>query len=112
MAMPGTLSAKLKVGRGIAMAVIWTIVFVLGLGLGLLVGIQGLADLVQRASTSTTEARTAVVAVATAMVLTGIYGIMATHRNLRHSVDLIAEVDRARNETMAQESARYAQRPK
>ena len=82
------------------------------LGLGLLVGLSGLADLVQRASASTTEARTLVVAVSVAMTLSGLWGIAASHRNLKHSVDLIAEVDRARTETIALESTRYAQPPK
>jgi hypothetical protein len=85
---------------------------VVGLGLGLLVGVPGLADLVQRGSASTTEAKTLVVAIAVAMFLSGLWGIAASHRNLRHSVDLIAEVDRARTETIALETNRFMQRPK
>lgn len=110
--MPNSFSAKAHVGRRVAMTVLWTIVLVVGLALGLLVGLPGLADLVQKASASTTEARTLVVAVAVAMVLSGFWGIGASHRNLRHSVDLIAEVDRARTETIALESTRYLQRSK
>lgn len=94
------------------MAVLWTIVFVVGVGLALLVGVPGLAGLVQQASVSTTGARTLVVAIAVAMVLSGFWGIAASHRNLKHSVDLIAEVDRARSETIALETSRYMQRPK
>ncbi len=94
------------------MSVLWTVIFVVGVALALLVGVPGLADLVQRASVSTTEARTLVVAVAVAMILSGLWGIAASHRNLRHSVDLIAEVDRARTETIALESTRYLQRPR
>lgn len=110
--MPGSFSSQMRVAQRVAMTVFWTVIFVVGLGLGFLVGVPSLADLVQRASASTTEARTLVVAVAVAMTLSGLWGIAASHRNLRHSVDLIAEVDRARTETIALESNRYMQRPK
>jgi len=110
--MPGSFSEQARVGRRVAMSVLWTVILVVGVALGLLVGVPGLADLVQRASASTTEARTLVVAVAVAMILSGLWGIAASHRNLRHSVDLIAEVDRARTETIALESTRYMQRPR
>src|SRR5216117_1112517 len=109
--MPVSFSSQMRVGQRLALTVFWTVIFVLGLGLGLLVGLSGLADLVQRASASTTEARTLVVAVSVAMTLSGLWGIAASHRNLKHSVDLIAEVDRARTETIALESTRYAQPP-
>ncbi len=110
--MPVSFSSQMRVGQRLALTVFWTVIFVLGLGLGLLVGLSGLADLVQRASASTTEARTLVVAISVAMTLSGLWGIAASHRNLKHSVDLIAEVDRARTETIALESTRYAQPPK
>jgi len=86
--MPGSFSEQARVGRRVAMSVLWTVILVVGVALGLLVGVPGLADLVQRASASTTEARTLVVAVAVAMILSGLWGIAASHRNLRHSVDL------------------------
>ena len=108
--MPGALSSQARVGRRVAMTVLWTVIFVVGLALSLLVGVPSLADLVQRASASTTESRTLVVAIAVAMVLSGFWGIAASHRNLKHSLDLIAEVDRARTETIALESTRYMQR--
>ena len=110
--MPAALSSQARVGRRVAMTVLWTVIFVVGLALSLLVGVPSLADLVQRASVSTTESRTLVVAVAVAMVLSGFWGIAASHRNLKHSLDLIAEVDRARTETIALESTRYMQRSK
>jgi len=110
--MPGALSSQARVGRRVAMTVLWTVIFVVGLALSLLVGVPSLADLVQRASVSTTESRTLVVAIAVAMVLSGFWGIAASHRNLKHSLDLIAEVDRARTETIALESTRYMQRSK
>jgi hypothetical protein len=109
--MPGSFSSQMRVAQRVAMTVFWTVIFVVGLGLGLLVGLPGLADLVQRASASTTEARSLAVAVAVAMTLSGLWGIAASHRNLRHSVDLIAEVDKARTETIALETNRYMQRP-
>src|SRR5207247_752748 len=59
----------------------------------------------------TTEAKTLVAEVAVGMFLTGAYGIMASHRNLKHSVDLIAEVDCARTETLVRESTRFMQPP-
>ena len=110
--MPAALSSQARVGRRVAMTVLWTVIFVVGLALSLLVGVPSLADLVQRASASTTESRTLVVAIAVAMVLSGFWGIAASHRNLKHSLDLIAEVDRARTETIALESTRYMQRSK
>lgn len=110
--MPTALSSQARVGRRVAMTVLWTVIFVVGLALSLLVGVQGLADLVQKASQSTTESRTLVVALAVAMVLSGLWGIAASHRNLKHSLDLISEVDRARTETIALESTRYMQRSK
>ena len=110
--MPVSFSSQMRVGRRVALTVFWTVVLVVGLALGLLVGLPQLADLVQQASASTTAARTLVVAVAVAMILSGLWGIGASHRNLKHSLDLIAEVDRARTETIALESTRYLQRPK
>lgn len=110
--MRGTYLSQLRVARRIAVTVLWTVILVVGVGLGVLVGVPQLASLVQRASEWQTEARTLVVAVAVAMILSGLWGIGASHRNLRHSVDLMSEVDRARTETIALESTRYAQRPK
>jgi hypothetical protein len=110
--MPGTYYSQMRVGRRLALTVFWTVVLVLGFGLALLVGVPQLATLVQRASEWGTDARTLVVGVAVAMILSGLWGIGASHRNLRHSVDLMSEVDRARTETIALETTRYAQRPK
>ena len=110
--MPVSFSSQMRVAQRVALTVFWTVIFVVGLGLGLLVGVPGLADLVQRASLSTSGAQAIVVAVSVAMSLSGLWGIAASHRNLKHSVDLIAEVDRARTETIALESTRYTQPPK
>jgi hypothetical protein len=109
--MRATVGSQIRVGKLIAFPVFWTVILVVGLALGLLVGIRSLADLVQRASASTTDS-TLVVAVAVAMLLCGVWGIAASHRNLKHAVDLIDEVDRARTETLVMESARHEQRPK
>jgi chromate transport protein ChrA len=110
--MPEPLSSQMRVGRRLAMAVFWTMILVVGTGLALLVGVTQIADLVQRGAGWSAEARTGVVAVAVAMVLSGLWGIGASYRNLRHSVDLITEVDRARTEAMALESTRYTERQK
>jgi hypothetical protein len=110
--MPVSFSSQMRVARRVGLTVFWTVIFVVGLGLGLLVGVPGLADLVQRASSSTSGAQPIAVAVSVAMTLSGLWGIAASHRNLKHSVDLIAEVDRARTETIALESTRYTQPPK
>jgi hypothetical protein len=91
--MSAPFSAQARVGRRVALTVVWTVVLVVGLAIGLLVGLPDLASLVQ-------------------MVLSGIWGIAASHRNLRHSVDLIAEIDRARTETIRLDSSRYMQRSK
>src|SRR5438132_699056 len=56
--MPAPSSSQIRVGPRLAFTVLWTVVSVIGLGLGLLVGVPGLADLVQRGSASTTEAKT------------------------------------------------------
>jgi len=108
--MPDSYSVRARVGRRVALTVLWTIVFILGLAIGLLILVPGLADLVQQASASTLEAKSLAAAVSVAMVLVGLWGISASHRNLRHSVDLIAEVDRARKETIQLESTRYMQK--
>src|SRR5436309_15816822 len=104
--MPAPSSSQIRVGPRLAFTVLWTVVSVIGLGLGLLVGVPGLADLVQRGSAPTTEPKTLVVAVAVGMFLTRAYGIMASHGNLKHSGDLIAEVARVRTETTVREPAR------
>src|SRR5438270_11730595 len=99
--MPVSFSSQMRVGQRLALTVFWTVIFVLGLGLGLVVGLSGLADLVQRASASTTGARILVVAVSVAMTLSGLWGIAASRRNLKRSVDLLAQVGRARGGSIA-----------
>src|SRR5256885_11103974 len=104
--MPVSFSSQMRVAQRVALTVIWTVIFVVGLGLGLLVGLPGLAALVQRGSESTTEAKTLVVAVAVAMSLSGLWGVAASHPNPKNSVALISAVDRARSETIALQSTR------
>src|SRR2546428_7586948 len=109
--MPVSFSSQMRVAQRVALTVFWTVIFVVGLGLGLLVGLPGLAALVQRGSESTTEAKTLVVAVAVAMSLSGLWGIGACHRNLEHSVDFISPGDPALTETVSRQSTPYAQTP-
>src|SRR5256885_13640266 len=99
--MPVSFSSQMRVAQRVALTVFWTVIFVVGLGLGLLVGLPGLAALVQRGSESTTEAKTLVVAVAVAMSLSGLWGVAASHRKPKHSVDFIATGRPGRAETHA-----------
>lgn len=100
-------SSQAHVGRRILLTVLWTVVFVVGLALAVLILVPDLASLVQEASISTLESRTILVAISVALVLIGLWGISSSHRNLRHAVDLISEVDRARKETIQLETTRY-----
>ena len=45
--------------------------------------------------------------IAVALVMLGLWGIAANNRNMKHAVDMIAEVDRARKETIQLESTRF-----
>lgn len=105
-------SRQAHVGLRITLTVFWTFVFLVGLAIGLLLSVPGFADAVQRVFTSTIESTSVSLALAVGLVLLGLWGIASSHRNLRHSVDVIAEVDRARKETIQLESTRYMQQPK
>src|SRR5438105_12942257 len=94
--MPVSFSSQMRVGQRLALTVLWTVIFVLGLGLGLLVGLSGLADLLQRASASTTEARTLVVPVRVARTPSALWVIPARKRTLKQSVDLVPAIERGR----------------
>ena len=100
-------STQAHVGRRIFLTVLWTIVFVVGLGIAVLLLVPDLASLVQQASVSTAVPKTILVAASVALVLIGLWGISASRRNLRHAIDLISEVDRARKETIQLETGRY-----
>lgn len=110
--MPTPYSRQAHVGLRVSLTVVWTIVLIVGLAIGLLVSVPGLAEATQRAMTSTIESTSVSLAVAVGLVLLGLWGIASSHRNLSHSVDIIAEVDRARKETIQLESTRYMQPPK
>lgn len=105
-------STQAHVGRRIALTVVWTVILILGLGIALLIAVPGLADLVQQASASTFEFKTISVAVSVAMMLLGLWGISASHRSLRYSVDLLARIDEARRQTIELEATRYMQKDK
>ena len=110
--MSASISTQARVGRRVLLTVLWTIVFVVGLGIAVLVLVPDLASLVQQASTSTAVPRTILVAISVALILIGIWGISSSQRNLRHAVDLISEVDRARKETIQLETTRYLSKGK
>lgn len=109
--MGSSASSQAHVGRRILLTVLWTVIFVVGLAIAVLLLVPDLANLVQQASASTVP-KTILVAVSVALVLIGLWGISASHRNLRHAVDLIAEVDRARKETIQLETTRYLSKGK
>jgi hypothetical protein len=103
------LSTQAKVGRRIMLTVLWTMLLIVGITIGILVTVPGIRDAIARASESVSGATFALSA-AVALVLLGLWGITANNRNLKHAVDLIAEVDRARKETIQLESPRIMQK--
>lgn len=109
--MASSYSAQARVGRRVAQIVFWTVVFIVGVGLGLLIVVPAIATALKDASASTLTSTVAYV-VSVVMILLGLWGISGSHRNLKHSVDLIAEVDRARKETIQLETTRYLSKGK
>src|SRR5437667_151444 len=97
MALP--LSTQARVGRRIALTVWWTMLLIVGVTIGLLVLVPGIQDSIQRASGAVAGGAFAL-SVAVALIMLGLWGISANNRNLKHAVDLIAQVDRARKETI------------
>lgn len=109
--MPSSYSSQAHVGRRIMLTVLWTMLLIVGITIGVLVTVPGIRDAIQTAS-ATVSGLTFALAAAVALIMLGLWGIAANHRNLKHAVDLIAEVDRARKETIQLESTRYMQQPK
>lgn len=104
--------AKARVGLRIWLTAFWTLVLAAGLTLGVLLAAPGFASTLQGALTATLEATSVAVAIAVGMILLGLWGIASNQKSLKHSVELIAEVDRARKETIQLESSRFTQYPK
>lgn len=110
--MSSSASAQARVGRRVAQIVLWTIVFIAGVALGLLILLgASIAEALRSASTSALTSTVAYV-VAVAMILLGLWGISGSHRNLKHAIDLISEVDRARKETIQLETTRVLSKGK
>ncbi len=109
--MSASASSQAHVGRRVAQIVFWTIVFIVGVGLGLLLVVPAIADALKNASASALTSTLAYVA-SVALILLGLWGISSSPRNLRHAVDLITEVDRARKETIQLETTRYLSKGK
>src|SRR5437867_11045376 len=107
MATP--LSKQARVGRRIVLTVLWTMLLIVGVTIGLLVLIPDIQGSIQRASGAVAGGAFAP-SIAVALVLLGLWGIAANNRNLKHAVDLIAEAERARKETIQLESTRYMQK--
>ena len=107
--MAASLSTQARVGRRIILTVLWTMLLIVGVTIGLLVLVPGIQDSIRRASDAVAGGAFAL-SVAVALILLGLWGISANNRNLKHAVDLIAQVDRARKETIQLESTRYVQK--
>lgn len=101
-------SSEARVGRSVVLTVLWTILLILGLTIGILALVPGVQDAIRRASGAVAGGAFAP-SIAVGLVLIGLWGIAANNRNLKHAVDLIAEVDRARKETIQLESTRIMQ---
>ena len=101
-----TVSSQARVGRRIVLTVFWTMLLIVGLTIGVLVLVPGIQDAIQKASGAVAGGAFAL-SIAVALVMLGLWGIAANHRNMRHAVDMIAEVDRARKETIQLESTRF-----
>jgi len=107
--MAASLSTQARVGRRIVLTVLWTMLLIVGVTIGLLVLVPGIQDSIRRASDAVAGGAFAL-SVAVALILLGLWGISANNRNHKHAVDLIAQVDRARKETIQLESTRYMQK--
>ncbi len=107
--MAAPLSTQARVGRRIVLTVLWTMLLIVGVTIGLLVLVPGIQDSIQRASGAVAGGAFAL-SIAVALIMLGLWGISANNRNLKHAVDLIAQVDRARKETIQLESTRYMQK--
>ncbi len=79
---------------------------IVGLTIGVLVLVPGIQDAIQKASGAVAGGAFAL-SIAVALVMLGLWGIAANNRNMKHAVDMIAEVDRARKETIQLESTRF-----
>ena len=107
--MAASLSKQARVGRRIVLTVLWTMLLIVGVTIGVLVLVRGIQDAIQKASLAVAGGAFAL-SIAVALIMLGLWGITANNRNLKHAVDLIAEVDRARKETIQLESTRYMQK--
>ena len=103
-----SFSSQARVGRRIALTMLWTMLLIIGVTIGLLVAVPEIRNGVGSAS-QTVAGQTFAFSIAVALVLLGLWGIAANNRNLKHAVDLIAETDRARRETIQLESTKYMQ---
>ena len=96
----------------VILIVFWTFILIAGVAVAVIVSVPNLADLLAGASQATLGAKTAAAAAAVAMFLIGLWGITSSHRAMTHALQMAAEVDRARKETIQLETARITQFPK
>ena len=78
----------------------------------MIISVPNLADLFAGASQATLGAKSAAAAAAVALFLLGLWGITSSHRAMKHTIEMLSEVDRARKETIQLETARGTQYPK
>ncbi len=104
--------SEVRIGMRIAMTVLWAIVMVSGVSVGVLLAVPGIGAAIQGSLTSNLAASTIGSALAVGMVLVGLWGITSSYRSLRHTLDLMAEADRARKESIQLEGTRYLEHPK
>src|SRR2546428_3112789 len=105
--MAAPLSTQARVGRRIVLTVFWTMLLIVGVTIGLLVLVPGIQDSIRRASDAVAGGAFAL-SVAVALIMLGLWGISANNRNLKHAVDLIAQVGRAPKGTDQPERPRSA----
>src|SRR2546430_14823276 len=101
-------SSEAHVGKRIVLTVLWTILLIVGLTIGILALVPNVQTAIQNASRAVAGGAVAP-SIAAALVLPGLWGLPANHRNLKHAGAIISRADRPRQETLPPERTRYTQ---
>ena len=96
----------------VILIVFWTLLLIGGVTIAVIISVPNLADLFAGASQATLGAKSAAAAAAVALFLLGLWGITSSHRAMKHTIEMLSEVDRARKETIQLETTRFTQYPK
>jgi len=96
----------------VILIVFWTLLLIGGVTVAVIISVPNLADLFAGASQATLGAKSAAAAAAVALFLLGLWGITSSHRAMKHTIEMLSEVDRARKETIQLETTRFTQYPK